>query len=332
MKGTSGIRHRLVVGSVLWTIGLVLVSNVVILGLIVHQYPGWSVHFGAMSIFAAGLLIAGLLQLRSILAPFKQLQSRLATLRDGREQRLDGDYPAEVRPLVDDLNALLDHRAQLVQRAISKAGDLAHGLKTPLAVLGQEAERMTTEGHYESAAVVGQQVERMRRQIDYHLAHARAAASGATLGVSCPVLPSAEALSRTLMRLYVEKGVTIDVSVAATHCVNAQREDLEEMLGNLLDNACKWARARVSVASSESKDGITITVDDDGPGIPKDLRERVLQRGVRVDEAAPGSGFGLAIVSDLASLHGGSISLDASPQGGVRARLTLKARGASSTS
>ncbi len=323
MKPTSPLRSRLVVGSILWAIGLIAVSNVVILGLVLHRYPGWTVHFGAMSVAGIGLLVAGLWQLRSILAPFRQLQARLAAVRDGREQRLEGGYPAEVQPLVSDLNALLDHRAQLVERAISKAGDLAHGLKTPLAVLGQEAERLTSAGQYEPAAIIGQQVERMRRQIDYHLAHARAAASGSTLGANCGVEPSVRGLERTLSRLYIEKGVSIQHTISPAHRVRAQREDLDEMLGNLLDNACKWAKSRVSVESVEDNGAIAIVVEDDGPGIAPDLRERVLQRGVRADEAAPGSGFGLAIVRDLAELHGGSISLEASPKGGVRARLTL---------
>lgn len=332
MKRTSALRSRLVVGSVLWAVGLIAVSNVVILGLVLHRYPGWTVHLGAMSVAGIGLLVAGLVQLRSILAPFRQLQSRLSSVRDGREQRIKGAYPTEVGPLVDDLNALLDHRARLVERAISRAGDLAHGLKTPLAVLGQEAERLTAAGQYEPAAIIGAQVERMRRQIDYHLAQARAAASGSTLGASCAVLASAEGLSRTLERLYVERGVSIRYDVPRAHCVRVQREDLDEMLGNLLDNACKWARSRVSMESGDLAGRTTILVDDDGPGLPVELRERVLQRGVRADEAAPGSGFGLAIVRDLAELHEGSISLEASPLGGVRARLVLPSCTSASTS
>ena len=323
MKPASPLRSRLVIGSILWAIGLIAVSNVVILALVLHRYPGWTVHFGAMSVAGIGLLVAGLWQLRSILAPFRELQSRLSAVRDGREQRLEGAYPAEVAPLVNDLNALLDHRAQLVERAVSKAGDLAHGLKTPLAVLGQEAERLTNAGQFEPAAIIGQQVERMRRQIDYHLAHARAAASGSTLGVNCAVAASAEGLARTLSRLYIEKGVSIEHAVSPAHCVRAQREDLDEMLGNLLDNACKWAKSRVRVESSVEGESVIVLIDDDGPGLAAELREKVLQRGVRADEAAPGSGFGLAIVRDLAELHGGSISLDVSPMGGVRARLIL---------
>ena len=149
----------------------------------------------------------------------------------------------------------------------------------------------------------------MRRQIDYHLAHARAAASGATPGARCAVPASAEGLARTLLRLHADRGLAIEVDVVPAHAVRGEREDLDEMLGNLLDNACKWARSRV-VDRRRPPAGATIviTVDDDGPGLEASMREAVLQRGVRADEAAPGSGLGLAIVRDLAELYGGSRS------------------------
>ena len=163
----------------------------------------------------------------------------------------------------------------------------------------------------------------MRRQIDYHLAHARAAASGATPGARCAVAASAEPLARTLLRLHAERGITIDTNVAPEHVFRGQREDLDEMLGNLLDNACKWARSRVVIASADGAGAVVVTVDDDGPGLDASKRNIVLQRGVRADEAAPGSGLGLAIVRDLAELYGGTIELEASPLGGLRARLQL---------
>ena len=319
----KSLRARLLVGSILWTIGLLVITNFIILGLVLHRYPGPVIHLAAMSVAGLGFLIVGLVHLRSVLAPFRRLQQQLGLVRGGSSPRVEGPFPSEVDPVVRDLNALLDHRAQLVQRAIAKSGDLAHGLKTPLAVLAQEAERLTGAGQFEAAAIVSQQVERMRRQIDYHRAHARAAASGATLGASCAVRESAEGLARTLTRLYVEKGVRIDLDIPAAHCARVQREDLDEMLGNLLDNACKWAKSKVEITSSADVDAVIIMIDDDGPGIPVELREKVLQRGVRVDEAAPGSGFGLAIVRDLAELHGGAIVLEPSALGGLRARLTL---------
>ena len=174
------------------------------------------------------------------------------------------------------------------------------------------------------AATMSAQVLRMRRQIDYHLAHARAAASGAGPGgARCAALASAEGLSRTLLRLYAGRGLTINVLVAPEHFIRGQREDLDEMLGNLLDNACKWAKSRVTVTSEPGDGIIAILVDDDGPGLAPSMLDAVLQRGVRADEAAPGHGFGLAIVRDLAELYGGSITLRGSPEGGLRARLQL---------
>jgi len=166
-------------------------------------------------------------------------------------------------------------------------------------------------------------IDRMQRQIDYHLAHARAAASAAAPGARASVAESADGVARALRRLHDGRGLTIDVRAPQEHAVRCQREDLDEMLGNLLENACKWARARVAVQSTVDRDIVAIVVDDDGPGIAADLRESVLQRGVRADQASPGSGFGLAIVRDLAELYGGSIGLDDSPLGGLQARLRL---------
>jgi signal transduction histidine kinase len=320
------LRSRFLFGALLWTVGLIAIANVAWTAYIIHRYSvvhRWVAHGAMLSVLAVACMMAGLSQVRRGLQPFQQLRVRLAAVRDGRDRRLEGDYPAEVQPLVSDLNALLDHRERAVGRAIAKAGDLAHGLKTPLAVLAQEAEGAGAAGHHDLAAAILQQVERMRRQVDYHLAHARAAASGAAPGARCSVLESAEGLSRTLLRLHADRGLTIRVHVSPDHAVRGQREDVDEMLGNLLDNACKWAKSRVSVSSSADEGSVVLIVDDDGPGLEPSLRDVVLQRGVRADEAAPGSGFGLAIVRDLAELYGGSIALSTSPDGGLRARLVL---------
>jgi signal transduction histidine kinase len=280
---------------------------------------------GIVLVLALVCLAAGFAQVRSGLLPLGQLRTRLSAVRDGHERRIEGTYPAEIQPLVNDLNALLEHREKAVRRALAKAGDLAHGLKTPLAVLAQEADRVDAEGQHEIAATIHQQIERMLRQVDYHLAHARAASSGGTPGVHCVVLVSVEGLSRTLLRLYADRGLEIKVDVSPEHSIRGQREDLDEMLGNLLDNACKWAKSAVNVQSLRENGNIVILVDDDGPGIPPEMRDVVLQRGVRADEAAPGSGLGLSIVRDLAEVYGGTISLENSPKGGLRARLQLPA-------
>jgi signal transduction histidine kinase len=321
----------MLLGALLWTTGLFMVTGIVTTILMIHHPDSPRIlhsmfeHSVASSTFAVICMLAGFWQVRKGLSALHELRSQLAAVRGGHERRVDGIYPAEVQPLVSDLNALLDHRERAVSRAVAKAGDLAHGLKTPLAVLTQEAERAESAGLHDLAERINEQVERMRRQMDYHLAHARAAASGATPGARCSVVASAEGLSRTLQRLHADRGITIDVNVSPDLCIRGQREDLDEMLGNLLDNACKWAASRVVVASSQGDAGIVITVDDDGPGVAESKRDVVLQRGVRADEAAPGSGFGLAIVRDLAELYGGSISLDRSPVGGLRARLQLPA-------
>jgi signal transduction histidine kinase len=326
------LRARIILGATLWTTGLFIGFGVVLTHamLLDPRAPDFFHrlfirHMVEMIVITAAGLAVGLVQVRRGLSLLDDLRARLNRIRDGSEKRLDGDYPSEVQPLVTDLNDLLSDREQRVARALTKAGDLAHGLKTPLTILNQHAERARAEGQGELAQAITQQVERMRRQVDYHLAQARASASGGNPGARSHVLTSADALARTMMTLHAERGVTVAVDVSHEHFARVQREDLEELLGNLVDNACKWARARVEVHSRKEDGAIELIVDDDGPGLDPSLREKVLQRGVRADEAAPGSGLGLAIVADLVELYGGSIGLDASPRGGLRATLRLPA-------
>ena len=326
MKRQGTLRSHVIWGAILWTIGLMAVSHVIIVSLN-HRFPQLNIilHGSAIMLGAIACMIFGLSQIRRAISPVQQLREKLSAVREGRSSRLEGNYPGEIQPLVTDLNSLLDHQDEQVKRAISKAGDLAHGLKTPLAILSQEADRAEKSGQTEISSTINQQVLRMRRQVDYHLAHARAAASGATPGTRSNVRASAEALSRTLLRLYESRALNIQVDVSPAHEVRVQREDLDEMLGNLLDNACKWAASSITLRSSQSNNQIAITIDDDGRGLTPTLRTSVLQRGVRADEESPGSGLGLAIVKDLADLYGGSIALEASSSGGLRAVLTLPA-------
>lgn len=329
----KSLRGRILAAAVLWTLGLFIaavgVSTIVFMrhrhaAVILHGTT--SSHDGIVIIVVLACLIGGFFLVRRGLSPLEQLRNRLVAVRSGSESRITGMYPSEVQPLVDDLNALLAHRDEAVRRAVAKAGDLAHGLKTPLAVLTQEAERARAAGQEEWAASLDEQVLRMRRQIDYHLAQARAAASGATLGATSSVRESADGLIRTMQRLYAGRHLDFDVAVDATHAVRVQREDLDEMLGNLLDNACKWARSRVHIAADVTQEQfVSILIEDDGPGVANEKREAVLQRGVRADEAAPGSGLGLAIVRDLAALYRGEITLQSSSLGGLRAVLRLPA-------
>ena len=331
------LRARILSAALLWTLGLFIaavgISTIVFMrhrhyAVILHGTT--SSHDGLVTLVVLACLVGGFLVVRRGLSPLERLRGRLVSVRAGTDARITGSYPSEVQPLVDDLNALLEHRDEAVRRAVAKAGDLAHGLKTPLAVLTQEAERARSAGQADLAASLEEQVQRMRRQIDYHLAQARAAASGATLGATSHLRESVDGLVRTMQRLYASRNLTIAVDVDPTLVVQVQREDLDEMLGNLLDNACKWARTRIDVASSAAAGTgagrlVAITIDDDGPGVAAGLRESVLQRGVRADEAAPGSGLGLAIVRDLAGLYGGGIALEQSPAGGLRAVIRLPA-------
>ncbi|HEX7184646.1 MAG TPA: sensor histidine kinase [Thermoanaerobaculia bacterium] len=295
---------------------------------IIRNHPehtiGAVTYFTALGGGAVAFIVWGLFLVRRALAPFGTLRASLSSVREGRSQRIEGDHPAEVQPLVNDLNALLEDRERAITRALTTAGDLAHGLKTPLAVLAQEAEQADAAGHHDLATTLRQQVERMQRQVDYHLARARATASArAAPGLRCSVLPSVEGLVRTMRRLHAGRELRIDADVSPAHEIRGRKEDLDEMLGNLLDNACKWARSRVAISSAIDDTQLLISVDDDGPGLDPSMRAQVLQRGVRADQQVRGSGLGLAIVSDLAELYGGSVTLEPSPLGGTRARLQL---------
>ena len=332
MKGVLSLRARVFLGAFLWTIGMFLGSGLLLTHYMLFApeapgiFHGFFYHYMFWILPATvASMIVGLRQVKKGLASFDELRARLLGVREGRDRRLEGEYPGEVQPLVNDLNGLLTDREQRVSRALTKAGDLAHGLKTPLAVLVQHAERARDEGHDELARSILQQVDRMRRQVDYHLAQARASASGGNPGARCHVLTSADALARTMLTLHADRRLQIDVHVSHEHYARTQREDFEEMLGNLVDNACKWTATRVEIGSAMDGRNVSITVDDDGCGLDASLREMVLQRGVRADEASPGSGLGLAIVSDLVELYGGTITLSASPLRGLRATLTLPA-------
>jgi len=318
------LRSRLVFGSLLWAGGLLFIAAA-IATVLVHLRPHWAaaLHNVMFTLFGVVFIVAGFTQVRRGLSPFKRLRERLSDVRDGRAQRVDGSYPSEVQPLVNDLNALLDDRERRVAKALAKAGDLAHGLKTPLAVLAQEADTLAAAGQTDQASAIGQQVERMRRQLEYHLAQARAAASDRTTA-RVVIGEAVQALVRTLERLYAGRALTIDARIPANLHARVRREDLDEILGNVLDNACKWARARVEITAAAAANFVTVTIDDDGPGLAASMRDAVLQRGVRADEAAPGSGFGLAIVRDLLELYEGEIALEASPLGGLRVRLRFQ--------
>ena len=277
--------------------------------------------FWSFLLLGLGLVVAIFLQVRVGLLPLRRLKDALARIRDGSAQTLEGNFPAEIAPLATELNSLIEHSNEVVGRARTHVSNLAHFLKTPLSVLASEAETEKTP----LSEQVHRQVDTMRRQVDHYLARARAAGSVNVLGNRTQVAPVISDLARVLTRIHVERAITIDWSVPADLYFRGERQDLEEMAGNLMDNACKWASRQVVVNASRDGARFTLTVSDDGPGLSPEDRARVGTRGERLDESVPGSGLGLAIVRDISKLYAGFLELDAAPLGGLEARLVLPA-------
>ena len=266
-----------------------------------------------------GLVMAVFLQVRVGLTPLRKLQQSLARIRDGSAQKLEGSFPAEIAPLATELNSLIAHSAEVVGRARTHVSNLAHYLKTPLSVLASEAEA--------SPGALGDQVRRqvgiMRRQVDHYLARARAAGSVDVLGNRTEVGPVLADLARVLTRIHAERAIAIETECPASVYFRGERQDLEEMAGNLMDNGCKWARNKVRVRLTPKGAMFELAVEDDGPGLTEEERSKVGTRGERLDESVPGSGLGLAIVRDISKLYGGFFGLEASALGGLKAILTL---------
>jgi len=272
-------------------------------------------------ILGLGLVAAVFIQVRVGLQPLRKVTDALARIRAGQARRLEGSFPAEIEPLASELNSLIEHSAEVVGRARSYVSNLAHFLKTPLTVLANEATADTGP----LGEVVSRQVKSMRRQVDHYLARARAAGALDVLGNRTLVAPVLEDLARVLRQIHAERALAIDVNCPSALAFRGERQDLEEMAGNLVDNACKWSHGHVRVTAENSGPNICLSVEDDGPGLTPDERGQVGERGERLDESVPGSGLGLAIVRDIAKLYAGTLILDGSPMGGLRARLTLPA-------
>lgn len=279
----------------------------------------------AASLAALGVLLAlaALAQVAVGLAPLKAMQRALLQVREGHAQQLQGRFPAEVQPLINDFNGVLQSNAEVVARARTQTGNLAHALKTPLAVLGNAARQAPAS---DWAALVAEQVQLAQRHIDAHLSRARAAATQHLPGQRTALLPTLSALVRVMEKLHAERPLQLVVQdMPEDWAFAGEAQDLQDMLGNLLDNACRSARRLVAVGVRRDQGWLHIAVDDDGPGIPAEQRAAVLQRGVRLDESVPGSGLGLAIVVELAALYGGTLALEPSTSGGLSARLSLPA-------
>jgi signal transduction histidine kinase len=276
--------------------------------------------FWSFAAFSLGLIAAIAIQVRVGLLPLRRVSEALARIRQGRARQLEGKFPAEIAPLASELNGLIAHSAEVVGRARAHVANLAHFLKTPLTVLANEAAASSGP----LAEAVTRQVNAMRRQVDHYLARARAAGALDVLGSRTEVEPVLNDLTRVIKRMHPEKDLSIDLDVASGLAFLGEREDLEEMAGNLVDNACKWAHARIALRAAPLQTGrFVLCVSDDGPGLAPEERARAMERGERLDESVPGQGLGLAIVRDVAKLYGGQITLGQSALGGLEARLEL---------
>lgn len=276
----------------------------------------------ALGALGLGLAIAALVQVFVGLAPLRRLRDALGRVRSGEKQRMEGAFPSEIMPLVDEFNSVLEQNAEVVERARTQAGNLAHALKTPLSVLANAAHARDDE----LARLVATQVEMARKQVDYHLARAQAAATARLPGARTALQPVIDGLVRVMQRIHADRQLELGVRPGAGDLAfRGEEHDLQEMLGNLLDNACKWAAHHVEIQVGMAQGQLEIMVDDDGHGIAADQWDAMLQRGVRADQQVPGSGLGLAIVDDLARMYGGAIHLADSPRGGARAILRLPA-------
>jgi signal transduction histidine kinase len=279
------------------------------------------------SLLAVVLLLTTMFQVRFGLAPLKRITTDLAAIRAGKAEQLAGQFPEEIAPLARETNALIEANKEIVERARTHVGNLAHALKTPLSVVVNEA---SAHGRDAFAMKVVEQAEIMRDQIARHLERARLAARLTVVGSLTEVAPVVTALARTMEKIYRDKDIAIDVRVDETAQFRGERPDLEEMIGNLVDNACKWATSRVAIEVVRERPDpardmqvVRIVVDDDGRGLSPSEREQVAKRGQRLDETKPGSGLGLSIVVELAALYGGELKLGTAPLGGLRAELVL---------
>lgn len=278
------------------------------------------------TVFGVALVLLIIFQVRFGLRPLSAISRGLTRIRNGESRRLDGTFPTEIEPLVTEMNALIQSNQDVIDRARTQVGNLAHALKTPLSVITNEADKTPSP----FAEKVREQAVLMRTQVQVYLDRARMAAQSRGSITSTPVRPVVERLVRVMLKLYAHRETGADVDIPDTLRFSGERQDLEEVLGNIIDNAFKYGARHVTVRARLPENGIanglmTMEIDDDGPGIPLADREKALGRGRRLDETSAGSGLGLHIVSEIAELYGGSLSLDDTPGGGLRVRLRLPA-------
>ena len=275
---------------------------------------------------AAALIGSTALAVRFGLRPLRQLREGLTAIRRGEAERIVGDFPQDLAPLAAELNLLLDANREVVRRARTQVGNLAHALKTPLSVVVNEADAASPQ----LPEKVREQAEVMRRQVTFYLDRARAAARATSIGAATELGPVLEALLRTFQKVHRDRDVVFEARPIPSLRFRGEAQDLTDMVGNLLDNAGKWAHARVEIGARREPDAdlsgrsyFVVEIDDDGPGLDPEARAVALERGRRLDESRPGSGLGLSIVVDLAVNYGGALELADSPLGGLRAVLRL---------
>jgi signal transduction histidine kinase len=281
-----------------------------------------------LAFVGVGLVITTYFQVRIGLSPIERIRQSLLAIRAGDSERLEGDFPLELAPLAQEMNALIEANGETMNRARTHVGNLAHALKTPLAVITNEARAADMP----FARRIAEQSGLMREYIDHHLERARMAAQRRVIGVVTEVGPIVERLARAMRKIHEGRGVIVDVDLPESMRFRGEKQDLEEILGNLMDNACKWCRGRIMVTAQvdtsariDDRRFLTIFVDDDGPGLSPEKRLEAVKRGQRLDETVPGTGLGLSIVTELAVLYGGRFSLSDSPLGGLRCELVLPA-------
>jgi len=277
-----------------------------------------------LSLFGVLLAVGAAWMVRFGLRPLRDMRAALQEVRSGERTSLAGEWPDEIAPLAEDLDALIASNREIVERGRRHVGNLAHALKTPLAVLQNEAG--AAKGPLSEK--VASQVSLMQGQINHHLDRARIAAQTNVIGALTPIAPVVEALARVMQKVHgAGRDLDLEVDCPPDLVFRGERQDLEEMVGNLLDNACKWAEGRVSVTARPAPGGearrARLVIADDGPGLSEEERRKVLARGARLDETKPGSGLGLSIVEELARIYGGALTLERSEMGGLAAILDL---------
>lgn len=266
-----------------------------------------------------GLMLAVVLQVRVALKPLKAISTRISEIRAGKASKLPVEQLEDVQPLVDELNYLLDHNAVLVKRARNQLGDLAHSVKNPLTVINNAVQDLEEE----QRELILQQTSDISKSVDHYLSRARTYGTEKVLGSRSSIKTATEDLVYAMQRIYQDRNLIFDLSRLMDCWFKGETQDLEEMLGNLIDNASKWANSRVQIGCSTTDGRLEICVDDDGPGIDKAEFENVMRRGHKLDESKPGHGQGLGIVKDIAALYGGSLALAKNELGGLQAQLEL---------